>query len=249
MKLGVKGEHLRFCYQNRCIIEETDFNVSPGEFCVIVGANGSGKSTLMDLLCGIVTPQEGEIRWIDESGERIDPQGHVAYVRQNTASLHKGFPATALEIVLSALNGKKSWFSHFSAADRDRAMERLKDVQMDKMPHTQLSSLSGGQIQRVFLAQALMSDPDAILLDEPTSSLDTHFSHTFFELLRKINQEKHTTIIAITHDMALARAFADTVYCLEETSIVQLDKDQIEEELSHRHSHPHREEENGTTAL
>jgi zinc transport system ATP-binding protein len=249
MKLGVQGEHLRFCYQNRCIIEETDFSVSPGEFCVIVGANGSGKSTLMDLLCGIVIPQEGEIRWVDEQGRRIDPKGHVAYVRQNTASLHKGFPATALEVVLSALNGKKRWFSHFTDADRDRAMERLKAVQMEDLPHAQLASLSGGQIQRVFLAQALMSDPDAILLDEPTSSLDAHFSHTFFELLKKINQENHTTIIAITHDMALAREFADTVYCLEETSIVELDKNQIEEELSHKHSHPHREEDHGTISL
>lgn len=249
MKLGVKGEHLRFCYQNRCIIEHTDFSVLPGEFCVIVGANGSGKSTLMDLLCGIIIPQEGEIQWVDDTQRRIDPKGHVAYVRQNTASLHKGFPATAMEVVLSALNGKKSWFSHFTIADKDRAMERLKAVGMHETPNAQLSSLSGGQIQRVFLAQALMSDPDAILLDEPTSSLDANFSHTFFELLRKINQEKRTTIIAITHDMALAREFADTVYCLEETSIIQLDKNQIEEELSHKHSHPHREEDHGTSTL
>jgi len=246
MKLGVKGEHLRFCYQNRCIIEETDFHVSPGEFCVIVGANGSGKSTLMDLLCGIVTLQEGEIQWFDSDDQRIDPKGHVAYVRQNTASLHKGFPATALEVVLSALNGKKRWFSHYTDADKDQAMERLKAVKMDEMPQAQLSSLSGGQIQRVFLAQALMSDPDAILLDEPTSSLDANFAHTFFQQLKNINQEKHTTIITITHDMALAREFADTVYCLEETSIVELDKNQIEDELIHKHSHPHREESNGT---
>ncbi|TFG83666.1 MAG: ATP-binding cassette domain-containing protein [Erysipelotrichales bacterium] len=249
MKLGVKGEHLRFCYQNRCIIEHTDFGVLPGEFCVIVGANGSGKSTLMDLLCGIVVPQEGEIRWVDEAGERIDPKSHVAYVQQNTASLHKGFPATALEVVLSALNGKKKWFSHFNNADKDKAMEKLKDVGMHEIPHAKLSSLSGGQIQRVFLAQALMSDPEAILLDEPTSSLDTAFSHTFFQLLKNINHDNGTTIIAITHDMALAREFADTVYCLEETSIVALDKNQIEEELSHRHSHPHREEDHGTAAL
>jgi zinc transport system ATP-binding protein len=249
MKLGVKGEHLRFCYQNRCIIEETDFKVNPGEFCVIVGANGSGKSTLMDLLCGIVAPQEGEIRWVDENGTRIDPKGHVAYVRQNTASLHKGFPATALEVVLSALNGKKNWFSHYNAADKDRAMDRLKAVQMDEAPHAQLSSLSGGQIQRVFLAQALMSDPEAILLDEPTASLDAPFAHTFFELLKNINRENHTTIIAITHDMGLAREFADTVYCLEETSIIELDKNQIEEELSHKHSHPHREDDHGTISL
>ncbi len=249
MKLGVKGEQLRFCYQNRCIIEHTDFSVSPGEFCVIVGANGSGKSTLMDLLCGIVTPQEGEIRWVDEEGKRIDPKGHVAYVRQNTSSMHKGFPATALEVVLSALNGKKSWFSHFNLADKDKAMDRLKAVGMHEIPHAQLSSLSGGQIQRVFLAQALMSDPEAILLDEPTSSLDANFSHTFFQLLRDINQAKQTTIIAITHDMALAKEFADTVYCLEETSIVQLDKNQIEEELSHKHSHPHREEDYGNLTL
>jgi zinc transport system ATP-binding protein len=249
MKLGVKGEQLRFCYQNRCIIEHTDFKVEPGEFCVIVGANGSGKSTLMDLLCGIVIPQEGEIRWVDEEDRKVDPKGHVAYVRQNAASMHKGFPATALEVVLSALNGKKTWFSYYTTSDKDRAMERLKAVGMEELPHAQLSSLSGGQIQRVFLAQALMCDPDAILLDEPTSSLDATFAHVFFQLLKSINQEFRTTIIAITHDMALAREFADTVYCLEETSIIELDKNQIEDELSHKHTHPQREEEHGNPAL
>lgn len=249
MKIGVKGVHLRFCYQNRCIIEHTDFTVNPGEFCVIVGANGSGKSTLMDLLCGLVIPQEGEISWVDEEGQRIDPKGHVAYVRQNSANKHKGFPATALEVVLSALTGKKSWFSHYTIIDKDRAMAHLKAVGMEELPHAQLASLSGGQIQRVFLAQALMSDPDAILLDEPTSSLDASFAHIFFRLLKSINQESNTTIIAITHDMALAREFADTVYCLEETSIIELDKNQIEDELSHKHSHPQREEDHGNPAL
>jgi zinc transport system ATP-binding protein len=249
MKLGVKGERLRFCYQNRCIIEHTDFNVEPGEFCVIVGANGSGKSTLMNLLCGIVVPQEGEIRWTDENGFTIDPKGHVAYVRQQAASQHQGFPATALEVVLSALNGKKTWFARYSLTDKDNAMDRLKEVGMQEMPHAQLSALSGGQIQRVFLAQALMGDPDAVLLDEPTSSLDAGFARTFFQLLKDINRKRNMTVIAITHDMALAREFADTVYCLEETSIVQLDKNQIEEELSHKHSHPHREDDHGTPTL
>ncbi len=249
MNLGVRGEHLRFCYQNRCIIEETDFSVKPGEFCVIVGANGSGKSTLMNLLCGVSIPQEGEIRWIDEKDQRIDPKGHVAYVRQNAAAQHGGFPATAQEVVLSALNGRKKWLDRYTMEDRKKAVDALDLVGLPESSDTLLSDLSGGQIQRVFLAQALMCDPDAILLDEPTSSLDPSFSHTFFALLKEINMKRNTTIIVITHDMGLAKEFADTVYCLEETSIVELEKSQIEEELRHKHSHPHKEESHGSVQL
>lgn len=246
MKLGVRGKNLRFCYQNRCIIEDTDFRVNPGEFCVIVGANGSGKSTLLNLLCGVSLPQAGQIDWVDETGKSIDPKGHVAYVRQNIATTHAGFPATASEILLSALNGKTKWYRGYTSVNRNKVNEILDQVGLSEMGHTRISDLSGGQIQRVFLGQALMCDPETILLDEPTSSLDPAFSRKFFELLKKINQERGTTIIAITHDMALAREFADTVYCLEDTSIVQLEKSQIEEELRHKHSHPHKEETHGT---
>lgn len=235
----IEVKQVSYCYQNMCVIEETDFSVNQGDFTAIIGVNGSGKSTLMRLLAGLMQPQTGSVTLFDNDGQVLKNTAKIAYVAQNAGNLHSSFPATSMEIVLAECIGEIGWFKRPGKQHREMAMNALKQVGMEKYANTQISEMSGGQQQRIMLAKALMNQPELLLLDEPTSALDNAFSRKFYEILKDLNVNQGITIVLITHDLAMARDYVDRIFCLEEATLIELDKDQVEEELRHRHVHRH----------
>jgi zinc transport system ATP-binding protein len=232
----LKANHLGYSYPGKTLFTHFSIDVKAGEWVTFIGNNGTGKTTLLKVLAGLLSVQEGELSLSDPlTGLPLKPTERV-YVGQHEFSQHNGFPATALEIVMSAYTPILGLFRRPTKQQTEAAKAMLSKMGLQAEIHKQLSELSGGQCQRVFIAKALLIKPKLLFLDEPTSALDSGFTLELFHLLKTF-QEEGLTIIMITHDLGLAQTVADRIFCLEEVDILQLEASSIQEELAHRHIH------------
>jgi putative ABC transport system ATP-binding protein len=194
------------------IVREVSFGVSPGESIAIAGASGAGKSTLLALLAGLDSPTSGEV-WLagkplsslDEDGRARLRAARVGFVFQ---SFHLVASLTALENVMLPLE---------LAARRDArsgATEMLARVGLSQRLHHYPRQLSGGEQQRVALARASVGSPTVLFADEPTGNLDTVTGERIAQLLFELNRGSNTTLVLVTHDLALARR-CDRVLSME----------------------------------
>lgn len=229
--------NLSFGYSGLPIFSHVNFTVAPGDFISIIGANGAGKSTLIKLLLGELIPfSGGSIRLFGEDIRSLKDWTRVGYVPQN--GFNTGFPATAGEIVGANLCPRRGLLRFGGKAQCQKVQETLALVGMEKKAGMMLNQLSGGQRQRVFIAKALAGNPQLLLLDEPTSGIDAETVQNLYRLLLNLSQSKGLTILMVTHDIAAATKISQRTFCMEEGSLVELDKDQIQEELAHKHKHP-----------
>jgi len=232
----LNAKHLSYAYPGKTLFKNFTCEVKKGEWVTFIGNNGTGKTTLLKVLAGVIEPQEGSVSLIDPlTKNQLKPTERV-YVGQHEFSQHDGFPATALEIVVSAYTPLLGLFKNPKAHQIESAKAMLKKMGLESYIHKQLSELSGGQRQRVFIAKALCIQPKVLFLDEPSSALDANFTLELFRLLKSF-QEEGLTILMITHDLALAQSVSDRIFCLEEVDVLQLDAPSIQEELAHRHTH------------
>jgi zinc transport system ATP-binding protein len=232
----LSAENLSFNYPGKMLFHHFSLEVEAGEWIGIIGNNGTGKSTLLKVLSQLIPAQLGKVDLVDPLTKKVLKPTERLYVGQHEFSQHEGFPATALEIVLSAYTPLLGFFKNPSAVQKEAARQILIDMGLENDVHTKLSKLSGGQQQRVFIAKALLMQPKILFLDEPTSALDTQFTLKLFQQLKK-HQAQGLTIVMITHDLALAKTVSDRIFCLGEGDVLLLEEPQIEEELAHRHTH------------
>lgn len=196
-------------------LKDINLKINKGDFLAIVGPNGSGKTTLVKLILGLLSIQTGEILINGKRSRKFNNWDEVGYVSQKSNSFQKGFPATVSEVVLSGLTKKKGLFKSFNKQDlaaRDRVLELLdiKDL-ADK----NISALSGGQTQRVFIARALVTKPSILVLDEPTVGIDARHVREFYDVLSRLKDEE-VTILLVTHDIGVVVDKADSVACINE---------------------------------
>lgn len=191
------------------VLKNIHFDLAAGEFLAIVGPNGAGKSTLIKVALGLVKPKKGHAALFGQdaglSSERI---GYVPQLK----TFDRSFPATALELVASGL--RRSWPARIRRPEHDRACGALKQVGAEKLTRRPLSKLSGGELQRVFLARALVRRPDIVLLDEPATGVDFIAEHDLYDLLEHYQTETGATVAMITHDLSAARYHASKVVVL-----------------------------------
>lgn len=194
------------------VLRGVDFAVRAGEFLSIVGQSGSGKSTLLHLLGTLDVPDSGSIHF---DGARIDNLSTAQ--RDLLRNRFIGFifqfyhllpELTALENVLSPLMIRDNALRYFwnRRAYQNRAKELLGRVGLLHRLHHKPNELSGGEMQRVSIARALITSPKILLADEPTGNLDTHASAEILALLREFNHQTGLTVVMVTHDLALARS-------------------------------------------
>ena len=219
-----------FSYGNAPVLEDVSFDVGPLESMCIVGPNGGGKTTLVKLILGLLAPKAGEIRvfgrapWLTRSNIGYMPQ-HVLYDPQ--------FPVTAMDIVLMGRLGRRGFggfFGWHGRDDRQAALESLEQVDMADFAHRPFASLSGGQRQRVLVARALCSQPELLLLDEPTSNVDTLVESHLWELLRKLNSRM--TVLMVTHDLGVVSNLVEKVICVNRRVVVHATKEVTGEVIS-----------------
>ena len=193
----IECKNVNFSFTKERILYNVDWTIYQGDFWAIIGPNGGGKSTLARLLVGLLNPTSGEVL--------KDSALHIGYVPQNTF-LNRHFPISTLEVVMMGFL-KSGFFGGFLPKNAKKiAMELLEQFHLESFAHKKIGELSGGQRQRVLIARALCGNPNLLVLDEPTASVDRQNQKKIYDLLQKINQEK--TIIIISHDISILLGYA-----------------------------------------
>jgi zinc transport system ATP-binding protein len=186
------------------------FQIESGAFLTVLGPNGSGKSTLLKVLIGLIPATEGRVLIFDRPVQAASPDD-VAYVPQ-IKSLDRSFPALSAELVLTGL--KQHWPGRQQAEDLARAREALRRVGAGHLEGRSLSTLSGGELQRVYLARGIVRQPRLILLDEPATGVDAVGAANLYDLLAEYQDEADVTIVMVTHDLEAAYHHASDVLLL-----------------------------------
>ncbi len=233
---------VNFSYGNHQILKHVNLCVSKGDFVAIIGSNGAGKSTLIKLLLAELDYKEGSIEVLGRDISKTKSIPEIGYVPQTGLGKNSNFPASVYEVVSTNLYLKVGRFKFFNNNHKKKIMNTLKLVGMDSYWDRPISELSGGQRQRVLLARALVSDPKMLILDEPTTGVDSESTDSFYKLLKDLNKTGELTIINVTHDLGKVFPYTNRVFCLEEGYLLELSRDEVEHELSHRHEHPPLEE-------
>ena len=188
------------CYdvEKTKILDDISFNINESDFLSIVGPNGSGKTTLLKLILGIKKQNKGKILYQNSADNK---KISVGYVPQ-TKTLDKFFPAIALELVLNGIS--KTWHFKTSKTQKEKAMEILEKLNAAHLAKKQLNNLSGGELQRIYLARAIIRNPKLLLLDEPATGIDMVCENDINSIISTLCKENKTTIIMVTHDWSSA---------------------------------------------
>lgn len=203
-------DQVSFAYHDALILKHVSFSVQEKEFIGIIGPNGGGKTTLLKLLMGFLKCARGKISVFGESPQSA--RQRIAYVPQG---LHfdRQFPISVQELVLSGRLSHLPWHGVYSKADLHAADEALHKVGLQELRQHAFGDLSGGQAQRALIARALVSEPDLLLLDEPTASVDTPAEAVIYEILKDLRGK--ITMMMVTHDLRVAIDLVDRVLCVQ----------------------------------
>lgn len=213
-------DNLKFGYKKDIVLNGLTFNIEKGSFVSIIGPNGSGKSTLLKLLSQLYSPDYGNVLIYGEDIKNFKKKElarKIALVPQDTII---DFEFTVEDIVFMGRHPYKGRFQKDDENDHNivrRAMEMTNTLYLKNRIITEIS---GGERQRVIIAKALAQDPSIILLDEPTSHLDINHQVEILNLLKRLNEEKGTTIIIVVHDVNLASRYSDEIILLNEGKIL-----------------------------
>ncbi|MBM7614410.1 heme ABC transporter ATP-binding protein [Alkaliphilus hydrothermalis] len=224
MKNSISTKAITFKYDESTIVDEISLQVKSGSFLTIIGPNGSGKSTLLKLIAANLTPDEGTILINDRqltSYKMKDLAKEMAVVPQDT---NVAYDFDVFDIVLMGRNPHLKRFQKEGDADFAIVRDAMEQTNTWHLRERKVNEISGGERQRVIIARALAQQPKIILLDEPTSSLDIHHQIEVLELLKRLNQEKEVTIVAVLHDMNLAARYSQEVLLLHVGKIITMGK-------------------------
>ncbi|MCB1220701.1 metal ABC transporter ATP-binding protein [bacterium] len=188
-------------YGKLTALDSVSFSLAGGEFLAVVGPNGSGKSSLLKCLLGLAPFQSGSISLLGHAPDEL-PSEKIGYVPQ-VKTLDLSFPASSCELVASGLRRRWPW--KIGKQEHERAEAALRQVGIGHLSHRSLAALSGGELQRVFLARALARQPQLLVLDEPATGIDATAEQDMYDILERVNREQGVTIIMVTHDWLAAR--------------------------------------------
>ncbi|MEH7236041.1 metal ABC transporter ATP-binding protein [Bacillus sp. JJ1562] len=205
---------LSFRYDEQTVLENINLVVPKSSFLAIVGPNGSGKTTLLKSILGLVKLQKGTIEIFGTPISKFKDWPKIGFVSQKANSFNSGFPATVFEVVSSGLTAKLGLFHFLKHEQKKKIIEALQSVGMEKFLYRNIGELSGGQQQRIFIARALVSEPELLILDEPTVGVDAKTVQTFYHMLEDINKNKGITLILVTHDVGTISEKVSQVACL-----------------------------------
>ena len=215
----LSSEGLHFQYNGIEILTDIFFQIQAGDYVGIVGPNGSGKTTLIKLVLGFLKPTRGRILLFGQNPVDFKDWQKVGYLPQKANDFNPHFPATVREIVSLGLLSKKRFPKSIDKFDDDAINEILSLMDITNIQKKLIGELSGGQQQRVLIAKAMVSEPELLILDEPTTALDPEGRENFFNTLKELNEKKKLTIIMITHDIGTIGKYASRLLYLDKRVI------------------------------
>ncbi|MCF7811273.1 metal ABC transporter ATP-binding protein [bacterium] len=201
-------DNVTFSYNSTAVLENVSFTLGQNELAYIVGPNGGGKTTLLRLILGLLQPSTGNITVYGRPAH--EARSKVGYTPQHS-HFDPHFPISVLEIVLMGrLNS--SFFGRYTKSDRKIALNALDEMGLLKSAESPFASLSGGQRQRVLIARALASQPELLLLDEPTANVDIEGEERLTEIIYNLSNKM--TILMVSHDLRFAAESVHRVICV-----------------------------------
>lgn len=210
----IEIKNLCAAYGSKTVLRDVNLTIYDHDFLGIIGPNGGGKTTLIKCILGLLKPVSGEIIYHSCRGGARGRKFAMGYLPQYS-SIDRKFPITVEEVLLSGLSGSKSLLARFTAADRERARSVMARMGLEGLGERAIGALSGGQLQRTLLGRAVISDPEAIVLDEPNTYMDHDSTARLYELLADIN---HTcAIILVSHDIGTVLQQVKSIACVNGT--------------------------------
>ncbi len=221
----IELQDVSFAYNKAPALKDVSFAIDSDGLYYIVGPNGGGKTTLLKLIVGLIAPDSGSVRVFGEHPCNI--RSRIGYTPQHIHFDPK-FPITVEDIVLMGrlIDGSRI---RFSKQDRIRARQALEDMDMVEFERRQFSELSGGQKQRVLIARALATNPQILLLDEPTANVDVQTEDKLTEIVHKLSGEM--TILMVSHDIGFVEDHVQDVICVNRTVAIHPTSDITDETM------------------
>lgn len=196
-----RADHLEVAFDGHTVWRDANFSIRRGEFVAIIGPNGAGKTTLFRLLLGLIRPKEGRIEVFGAPPRRGSPR--IGYVPQSH-TVDKETNVEAVQLVRLGYSGNR-WIPNLTPTmfrrERVAADDALNSVGAMGLARKSLGAMSGGELQRIFLAEALAGRPELLLLDEPLASLDIRRARELVELVHGLVRTRHVTTLLVAHDI------------------------------------------------
>ena len=189
-------------------LEHVDLEIAERDFLGVIGPNGGGKTSLVKAILGTV-PYTGEVWYAPElfrGRERL-----IGYMPQIT-NFDRAFPISVAEVVLSGLQGRRGFRSHYSQKDKKQALDLIESMGIAEVAHHPVGEISGGQMQRALLARAIISEPRLLILDEPANFVDNRFEKELYHTLRELNERM--AIVMVSHDIGTITSVVKEIVCV-----------------------------------
>ena len=193
-------------YDGKQVFEHVSLDVHERDFIGIVGPNGGGKTTLVKVMLGLKAPTAGEVSYFRQG--RAVGSLSIGYLPQYS-HIDRMFPISVREVVLTGLGAKKRLLGHFTSQHAALVDAALRRLDLTDLAGRHIAALSGGQLQRVLLARAVVSKPDILVLDEPNTYMDRHFQNDMYALLHDLNAD--CAVVIVSHDLDAVRKHARRV--------------------------------------
>lgn len=198
-------------YDSYTALESANLEILEDDFIGIIGPNGGGKTTLIKSIIGAVS-YSGEVTLsptLFKDGKRL-----IGYLPQQT-TFDKQFPISVIEVVLSGLQSQKGFSTRYSQKDKEKALQLLDSMGIITIANKQIGEISGGQMQRVLLCRAIISEPKLLILDEPTNFVDKRFESELYDILKELN--KKMAIVMVSHDVHNISSAVKSIVCVNRT--------------------------------
>ena len=208
----IQVDGLSASYDHKTVLSQVNLTVYEHDFLGVIGPNGGGKTTLIKSILGLHQPDTGKIRFFKQ-GKEV-PEIKMGYLPQYN-TIDKKFPNSVYEVILSGLSKQKSLFRRYNDEHHESVRQMIVRMGLEGLEHRAIGELSGGQLQRILLGRALVSNPEVVILDEPSTYIDKRFETKLYSLLEEINQER--AIILVSHDIGTVLKNVKTIACVNET--------------------------------
>jgi zinc transport system ATP-binding protein len=199
--------HVTFAWDKETVLEDVDLKIFDNDFIGMIGPNGGGKTTLVKMIMGLIQPRKGKIYFREDLPRLKRPIGYLPQIR----NIDRQFPISVFDVVRSGSLMRNIPFRN-NREEKNRAIELLSEMGIESLCKKPVGELSGGQMQRVFLCRALISDPRVLILDEPSTFVDNRFEGELFEKLKVLNETM--AILLISHDVGTITSYVRTIACV-----------------------------------
>ena len=223
--LAVEVRDLRVNFDATPVLRGVNMRVPQGQIVALIGPNGSGKTTLLRCLLGLQKFSQGEVRIFGER-DLAKALPRVGYVPQKL-SLERSFILSVREFLSLRLRTTRNWFFQTRRQLDDLILPALVQIGVEELLDRPIAQLSGGQLQRVLIAFALLTKPELLLLDEPTAGVDTPGEETFYDLIASVQRQQKLTVILVSHDLSMVYSHASRVYALNGVICCEGTPDQV----------------------